>query len=379
MKFISAALMLAMLGCYSWTAEAHGRKAIKPKFDPRFVNEFWNGGGARLPGREFVEAVQAASLTVTDGRGRQRRLVLLSLVSEFALSGSGLWELFLGNLRNITFSRREGSQDHLANHLVARLMTMPNATATHCNRLSNRFGARCVPMASPIFNADNYGYKTSAYYGLSFVKVLTILDALTIGVDAFFLDSDQVFFRNPLPYMLARDIDVLVTGDCGARDDETPSARFPKINSNIGLLYFRSTPMVTRAVNEWLFYLVRKARDRRPVLDQGTFVGAMETISTDVGAQRMSVAMLIPDFFPHRCMSPCGCDTEGLSPGQLGRKLYRTEGSACQPLFVRKWYHFHVPCNGDMNSKATTLQKLLRLYQGVVGPVNSLSDPFDAL
>ncbi|GIL85972.1 hypothetical protein Vretifemale_14490 [Volvox reticuliferus] len=154
MRLIYAALMLGMLDCYSWTTEAHGRKAVKPKFDPSFLKDFWNSGGPRLPAREFVEAVQAASLTVVDRQSRQRRLVLLSLVNEFSFGGAGLWELFLSNLRNITFHRRDGSPDHLANHLVARLMTVPNATANHCNQISNRFGTKCVTIASPIFTAD---------------------------------------------------------------------------------------------------------------------------------------------------------------------------------------------------------------------------------
>ncbi|GIL61718.1 hypothetical protein Vafri_16116 [Volvox africanus] len=226
----------------------------------------------------------------------------------------------------------------------------------------------------------SFGYRTLPFYGLSFVKVLTILDALTLGVDILFLDSDQVFFRNPLPYMLARDIDVLVSGDCGQRDDVTPAALFPRINSNIGLLYMRSTAILTRAVNDWLYYLARRAAGgMRPVLDQSTFMGAMERVSVDVGPQRMSLAMLVPDFFPHRCMSPCGCDTEGLSPGDLGKRLNKTYRGTCHPDVVRKWYNFHVPCVGDMNNKAKQLRQLLALYEFYIGPVNSLSSPMEIL
>ena len=45
----------------------------------------------------------------------------------------------------------------------------------------------------------------------------------------------QVFFRNPLPYFMARPhIDIMVSGDCQKRDDTVPQDRFPPIGSNIG-------------------------------------------------------------------------------------------------------------------------------------------------
>ncbi|GIL61716.1 hypothetical protein Vafri_16116 [Volvox africanus] len=320
-------------------------------------------------------------MQVIDGLGRQRRLVLLSMTSESTFRGVGLWELFLGNLRNITFNRRDGSQDHLANHLVARVMTLPNATANNCNRISNRFGVRCVTIVSPIFTADDFGYKTPPFFGLSFAKTLTILDALTLGLDVFFLDCDQIFFRNPLPYILARDIDILVSGDCSKRQDSVPGSRFPPPRgpSNIGLLYFRSTPLVTRAVANWLYYLVHRALQGQPKLDQSSFNAAMEWVSGDMGEKAMSVAMLRAEYFPHWCLGQCGCDTEGMEMGQPGWHVDRLQDGTCKEDYMLKWYNFHVPCNQHMDNKARTLQELLYMYTDKVGPINSRSEHLDVI
>ncbi|EFJ47677.1 hypothetical protein VOLCADRAFT_91672 [Volvox carteri f. nagariensis] len=344
----AAAWLLVWLATarFVWAVEAEGRDGSRLPFDNAFVQDFWADMGARLPTREFVEAVQAASLGVIDGQNRLRRLVILSL-------------------------------DHLANHLVANVMSSKRSSTDKCNEMSKPYGARCVAMTSSIFGMENFDYKSLAFYGLSFAKVLTILDALSLGVHVLVLDGDQVFFRNPLPYIVARDIDILVTGDCGARDDVTPAVQFPKINSNIGLIYFRATAMVTRAVMQWLAFLANRAKDMSPMLDQSSFGGVMERTSVPVGVEHLSLGMLVPDHFPHRCMGPCGCDTDGVRLGEKGKKLYRVPNTTCAAVHVRKWYHFHVPCSGDMNVKARALEQLLTIYETLVGPVNSLSSPLD--
>ncbi|GLI71053.1 hypothetical protein VaNZ11_015968 [Volvox africanus] len=378
------AWLLALWASSSWVHiswAAHVKTGSWPKMTVAEISTSFMGQyGPPLPDREFIEATQAASMQVIDGFGRQRRLVLLSLTSESTFRGAGLWELFLGNLRNITFSRREASQDHLANHLVARVMTLPNSTANNCNRISNRFGVRCVTIGSPIFTADDFGYKTPPFFGLSFAKTLTILDALALGLDVFFLDCDQVFFRNPLPYILARDIDVLVSGDCSKRQDSLPKSRFPPGPSNIGLLYFRSTPLVTRAVANWLYYLVQKAIQGQPKLDQSSFNAAMEWVSGEMGEkQAMSVAMLRSEYFPHWCLGPCGCDTEGMEMGQPGWHVNRLRDGTCKEDYMIKWYNFHVPCNQRMDNKARALQELLSMYTDKVGLINSRSEHLDVL
>ncbi|GIL86029.1 hypothetical protein Vretimale_9067 [Volvox reticuliferus] len=335
--------------------------------------------GPLLPNRDFIAAAQAASLEARDAFGRRRRLVLLSMASESTFRGAGLWELFLSNLRNITFNGRDGSQDHLANHLVARVMTLPNSTADNCNRISNRFGTRCITITSPMFTADDFGYKTPPFFGLSFAKTLTILDALALGLDVFFLDCDQIFFRNPLPYILARDIDVLVSGDCSKRQDSLPVSHFPPGSSNIGLLYLRATPLVTRAVANWLYYLVQRALQGRPKLDQSSFKEAMEWVSGEMGAKAMSVAMLRAEYFPHWCLGQCGCDTEGMELGQPGWHVNRLLDGTCKEDYMIKWYNFHVPCNQRMDNKARTLQELLSMYTDKVGLINSGSEHLDVI
>ncbi|EFJ39875.1 hypothetical protein VOLCADRAFT_100431 [Volvox carteri f. nagariensis] len=249
----------------------------------------------------------------------------------------------------------EAVKDHLAAHLVAVLMTLPGETPERCSQISRP-------------------------YGTSFVKTLTLLNALTLGLDVFFLDSDQVFFRNPLPYIVSRDIDVLVTGDCSSRLDTVPQSHFPSnIKTNIGLLYMRSKPLVIRAVINWLQYIVRRAPSERPVLDQTSFSGAMEGVSGEVGEKAMSLALLRSEYFPHWCIAECGCDTEGMDLGQPGWGVRRRGDGTCETELMRRWYNFHVPCTQGMDYKVRNLLELLYMYITRVGPVNSLSEPVDVI
>ncbi|PNW84175.1 hypothetical protein CHLRE_04g224300v5 [Chlamydomonas reinhardtii] len=337
---------------------------------------FWGPSAARLPGKDFVEAVQASHLRVYDGRGRERKISILSIASEFSFMGDGMWQLFLQSLQNITFAHRDGRQDHLAAHLVATVMTLPNGTADSCTRVSQPYGARCVPITCPMFTHENYGYKSPPFYALSFAKIQTILDALTLNFDVFFLDGDQVFFRNPLPYFMARpDVDVMVSGECQRRDDTIPLDRFPRVANNIGVLYFRARPMVARAVVNWMAWLVNLAQWSRPSLDQSTFGAAMEWMSTDLGTKVLSLSMLLGETFSQWCMGPCGCNTTRLPMGQRGQSPGRGPDGMCPVATVRQWVSFHVPCDGDMNQKARTMRELLAMYQRLVGPVHSLSAP----
>ena len=45
-------------------------------------------------------------------------------------------------------------QDHLAAHLVATVMTLPNGTADNCTHVSQPYGARCVPITCPMFTHE---------------------------------------------------------------------------------------------------------------------------------------------------------------------------------------------------------------------------------
>ncbi|KAG2425081.1 hypothetical protein HXX76_013990 [Chlamydomonas incerta] len=337
---------------------------------------FWGPNAARLPAKDFVDAVQAAQLRVYDVQGHERKISILSIASEFSFMGDGMWQLFLQSMQNITFAHRDGRQDHLAAHLVATVMTLPNGTADSCTRVSQPYGTRCVPITCPMFTHENYGYKSPPFYALSFAKTLTILDALTLGSDVFFLDADQVFFRNPLPYFMARpDIDIMASGDCQKRDDVVPQDRFPQIGSNIGVLYLRARPIVTRAISNWLAWLVNLARANRPSLDQSTFNEAINWMAIDLGAKTLSVAMLLGEAFSYWCMGQCGCDTTGVPLGARGRSSPRGPDGACPVAMMREWISFHVPCDGDMNQKARTMRELLAMYQRLVGPVHSLSAP----
>ncbi|KAG2491365.1 hypothetical protein HYH03_010364 [Edaphochlamys debaryana] len=343
-----------------------------------------------------------------------------------------MWSLFLESLHNITFTGADGKQDRLSSHLVAVVMAPPNANADACQRASGHRGVRCAPMHSSWFQQEIY-FKSPAWAALSYAKISSLLAALSLGVDVLFLDSDQVFFKNPLPYLLARDADVLVTGDCWARDDTVPLGQLPPYPNNIGFVYARSKPMSVRMAANWLATLVLQARSsgggggrkkgggedsqedraggdretdggeageedaegegeggrrslkgrskkkKKKKYDQGTFKLFFEELHESLGEETvkyLSISMLSGDVFPHACSGPCGCNTTGLEPGAkaVQRSERRADGT-CDPQLMRTWYHFHKPCDTDPASKVAFLRELLHMYQRLVGPVNALSEP----
>ncbi|EFJ47863.1 hypothetical protein VOLCADRAFT_91495 [Volvox carteri f. nagariensis] len=276
-----------------------------------------------------LEEIEASSI---DAFGGRREVVLMTIASEFAFER--LFDVFLHSLYNITFTRPDG------------------------------------PMGQMKSVDRSQG---------SFTKTSTILDGLTLGVDVLFLDADQVFFRNPLPYILAREADILVSGDCHNHGDATPMERFPPINNNIGFVYFRPTAMVTRAIYNWALWLRNIALTGNKPWDQSTFAPAVEWVSSDVSVRHLSMSMLHPDLFPYYCMGPCGCDLRRVPYFHNGRLPRRPVGGDCEADLVREWYNYHVPCGGDMNEKANRMQDYADMYVRVVGPINSRSAPMTVL
>ncbi|KAG2500296.1 hypothetical protein HYH03_001874 [Edaphochlamys debaryana] len=301
----------------------------------------------------------------------------MTLASEYTFRGDGIWDLFLRNLRNITFTRSDGTQGHLASHLVAGVMTKLQGATDECNELSAPFGVACFTIFANVFNPHNYGFMSTAYYGLSFAKVLSIVNTLTLGIDVLFLDCDQVFFRNPLPYLLAREADVQVTAYCinlGA--DTVPEARAPMWAVNIGFLYMRPRPMVLRFALAWLHKLVTSVLTVGPQLDQAAFPEVWSTTVANLTSKELNGVLLSPEAFPTKCNGDCGCSLKRVGRGAEGKRLPFGPDGLCKPHTMRQWYGFHVPCvPGDMNAKAQLMRRMLDMYEQGVGPVNSRSEP----
>ncbi|KAG2431405.1 hypothetical protein HXX76_009420 [Chlamydomonas incerta] len=288
-----------------------------------------------------------------------------------------MFDIFLTSLQNITFPRKDGSQDNLAKHLVINVMT--SGTIDKCTNVANKYGSYCVSFANDKFTMGNMHVFSNDFYGIGFTKTGTILDGLTLGVDVLFLDADQVFFKNPLPYLLAREADILVSGDCHNHGDATPMERLPPINNNIGFVYFRPTAMVTRAVYNWAMWLANIARSGGKPWDQTTFAGAIEWVSGEVSVRHMSMAMLHPDLFPYLCMGHCGCDLRGVPYFHNGKLPPKRGDGTCEPELMKEWYNYHMPCAGDMNFKGQLMQDYADMYMKVIGPINSKSAPMQVL
>ncbi|KXZ45724.1 hypothetical protein GPECTOR_51g710 [Gonium pectorale] len=350
---------------------------------PDLANSFWTPNGLKLPSKELVDAVNKAKLPVLDSLGHKRQIVLMSIASEFAFQK--MFDVFLTSLANITFARPDGSQDNLAKHLVINVMTM--GTNDRCRDIAGKYGSICVSFANPSFTMGNFHVFSNDFYGIGFTKTATILDGLTLGVDVLFLDADQIMLRNPLPYLLAREADILVSGDCHNHEDASPMERLPPINNNIGFVYFRPTAMVTRAVYNWALWLANIARSGGKPWDQTTFAGAIEWVSGEVTVRHLSMAMLHSDLFPYLCMvacldpaqGPCGCDLRGVPYFHNGRLPRKRDDGTCDPELMKEWYNYHFPCAGDMNFKAQLMQEYTEMYQKVIGPVNSRSAPMTVL
>ncbi|KAG2488523.1 hypothetical protein HYH03_012843 [Edaphochlamys debaryana] len=314
-------------------------------------------------------------MEVIDGRGQRRKLVLMALTSEFTFRGDKLWQLFLENLSNITFTGKDGQQDHLANHLVAGVMTYANGSIASCKEASKQYGVRCFKIPAKVFHADNYHYKSLAFFGLSFAKVASVLNTLSTGTDVLFLDCDQVLFRNPLPYVLSRDAHLVVTGDCYARNDSVLMGAIPPWKSNIGFLYTRATPTLTAFAAAWLANLVYTADLLNPELDQNNFPFVFDHFKPPVYTlKELSAVMLQSEFFPHRCDGACGCNATGVGAWERGRTPKLGADGRCAKDMVRQWYGYHVPCSGTMNDKVKYLREYLDMYEDAVGPVNTLSE-----
>ncbi|GIM06791.1 hypothetical protein Vretimale_11039 [Volvox reticuliferus] len=342
---------------------------------PDLANSFWVDSGLKMPSKELVDAVNRAKLPVLDAFGHRREIILMSIGSEYAFQR--LFDVFLSNLQNITFPGANGVQDNLARHVVVNVMTP--GSAEKCNELAAKYSCYCVSFANDAFTLGNFHVFSNDFYGIGFTKTATILDGLTLGVDVLFLDADQVFFRNPLPYLLAREADILVSGDCHNHGDATPMERLPPINNNIGFVYFRPTAMTTRAIYNWAMWLRNIARRGEKPWDQHTFAAAVEWVSSHVSVRHLSMAMLHSDLFPYFCMGPCGCDLRGVPYFHNGRLPARPRGADCDPDLMREWYNYHMPCAGDMNVKSNLMEEYVSMYLRVTGPINSRSAPMTVL
>ncbi|PNH06928.1 hypothetical protein TSOC_006659, partial [Tetrabaena socialis] len=349
---------------------------------PNLAASFWTPNGLRLPSAELVAATRGARLPVMDDSGGRRTIVLMTIASEFAFQR--MFGSFVSSLASITFPLRNGTVSSLARHLVVNVMNAGSMDS--CTRVAGQYGAWCVNYSHRDFAAGNFDTHSNDFYGIGFTKTATILDGLSLGLDVLFLDADQTLFRNPLPYLLARQVDVLVTGDCHNHDDRTPADRLPPVNNNIGFVYFRSTAMVTRAVYNWGLHLANIARRGEKPWDQLTFGGAMEFISLEVSVRHLSLGMLRPDLFPYLCMATCGCNLRGVPLLQNGllAKLNKNESTTphfyyCDAELMQDWYAFHFPCATDMNGKAALMAEYSLMYQKVVGPLNSRSGLLNVL
>ena len=347
-------------------AASHVLSFDKEAEKQRMVNEalhayaqlFIDSWGTRLPSDEFIQAVRSAAFRpkLVSGSMAQNPLVLLTLANHYALNHTA--KVFVGNLAKLG----------LAQHLVIVYIGGGGGMEA-CGKILSH-GMQCVldqarthPSSSVVLegafgSSSRIGLGHASFLSTGFSRILAILDTLSLGMDCLFLDSDQVFFRDPLPYLLDRDADVIVTGDCAGRDDRVGSFTLPPTNNNIGLLLFKAqNPGLVRCISDWLYRMVSSAMEFKPQWDQTTFQPAMERCTRKFN---LSMIMLRPDRFPYTCMGPCGCNITGISDVDKGNASdFITDPSAavaaaaatslgsrliCPLSSMKEWIGFHFPC-----------------------------------
>ena len=305
----------ALLLAHAFNKEDEKRKMVNQALHSH-AKLFFDSWGSRLPSDEFIAAVKSAAFwpKLSDGSKGAHPLVLISLANHYAMNHTA--RVFVSNLAKLGLSQ----------HVVLIYIGGGGGLQT-CSVLFDRSGVKCVSdqarqhTSSSAVLEGAYGSATvmghASFLSTGFAKILAILDTLSLGIDCLFLDTDQIFFKDPIPYILERDADVTVTGDCVGRDDRV--GRFtlpPMINNNIGLLMLRARkPSLVRCMHDWLYHMVNSAIELNPQWDQATFQPAIERCASKFN---ISLIMLRPDRFPYTCMGPCGCDIQGIGAGEKG-------------------------------------------------------------
>lgn len=256
--------------------------------------------GVRWPTPEFAEALTAGAVDVSKVPGsRSSSLVILAMANGAALNLTV--PIFLESLRRITTVSGKTLDHHVAIVVWSRqdLATCRNMAEYHhqCVRDPEHKNAEGV-----------FGFHSVGFHSLGFAKVKYIVNAVSLGIDTVFLDTDIVVLQDPIPHMAGQPADLLGSMEkCivvnTTYDYQNLAAKeIPPFN--IGVLYFRATAGVARCVDNWWWDMFNEVQGRPKVWDQELYGKILSKCNQ---YHDVSWRALDPRRFQSACFPQCGC------------------------------------------------------------------------
>lgn len=289
--------------------------------------------GPRLPDQQFADAVQAAAVDLSVfSAAPGRKLVFMSMVTHSVLKGpSPYTTLFLASMARLTYSDAAGAAHTLDEHLLVGCLTPAAEIACkdhsgkhHClletgaanTQSQQQVQSLEAELESAAIKAggssrekppqSDFAYNSQDWRALGFIKVQYILDVITLGYEIMFLDTDILMLKNPLPYIVSMDAQVVGSvQDCEWTDDRVSQSSPP--NFNIGILYFRSDGATARLVQSWITLMhniVLGEPNFGSLWDQRAFNAVAADFSRSL---RMTLKAFSPELFHNACYHACAC------------------------------------------------------------------------
>ncbi|KAG2443742.1 hypothetical protein HXX76_002088 [Chlamydomonas incerta] len=323
----------------------------------------------------------------------RKSLVLLGMANEEALNHTV--PLFLTSLSRVKITGGRHRGRSLDQHLV--LVAWSEAAMAACKALNSNFRHKCVRDAEHQAATGSFGFHSEGFNALGFAKIKYILNGLSAGHDVVFLDTDIIVLQDPLPYFLGRGADMWAAHEkCVIWNDRDNMLSLPpdlqavhkKLPPlNIGVLYFKASPGVTRCVYSWIFDMYIEVPKRPRVWDQDIYGKILLRCGAAHGLRWQA---LDPRLFQSACFPNCGCtfpdaatqETELVGHNSKGHRFvgdYECEprhwlgeggegnededegatGGGGDEDGSRPWLMRHFPCSGATADKSKFMNNML--------------------
>ncbi|GIL79167.1 hypothetical protein Vretimale_16708 [Volvox reticuliferus] len=314
--------------------------------------------GVRLPTRAFKEAVKNAAINVSHLSHRPSSLVILAMANEEALLRTV--PIFLRSLRGVNVSSGTDAGKTFDGRLV--MVAWSRDALVMCRELQAEYSHHCVRDAEHAAGKNSLGFHTDGFNALGFAKIKYILNGLSAGHDVMFLDADIIMLRDPLPYFYDHGADIYAMMEkCLLFNDTVSIAAFEYVRHqkltpplNIGALFFKATPGVTRCVYNWIWDMYGQVAFRPHVWDQDIFGVLMPKCSYKFD---LRLQVLDPRLFQSACYPRCGCmyhdaNVTSATLGMSAAGVPPVTGHLCDPGLWGSWLLRHFPCSGTTDQKA---------------------------
>ncbi|KAG2500641.1 hypothetical protein HYH03_001408 [Edaphochlamys debaryana] len=307
--------------------------------------------------------MQEASIDISHLSCR-KSLVLLGMANEEAFNHTV--PHFLLSLSRVTLAGGRQRGERLDSHLV--LVAWADEALGLCRGMQGGgYGHKCVQDEEHLVKHGSFGFHDMGFNALGFAKIKYILNGLSLGHDVVFLDTDIVVLRDPVPYFLSRNADLLAMHEkCVIYNDTVSAVSAEAMNRrpafNIGILYFKATAPVTRCVYHWAWDMFGQVQNRSRVWDQEIYA-----IITTQCASALALRWGAIDSrrFQSGCFPGCGCDfhDHDVAPERLVTPAqmlpYANDKKECGPAIWQDWVMRHFACSGSTAEKGRYMAGLM--------------------